>query len=655
SATQLLQQFGSIEGLIEKAADVPSKWQKKLEGQADTMRRYRDVATIRTNVPLDIRWEECRWPGYDADLLLELCDRLEFPSLKARLGLGRAAAMPLAVPQMARPELVPRPVTWGELKDLLPRDRYTPMANDADQWTFAVGPEALQVTGPPSDLLAAIRHARIALPHLKPLLHRIELLQGHTEIFDFALASYLLHAGLTTHTLEAALKRMGLESLLPVNTPVEAVSAMQAALPQFEKAVSDAGLQDVLQKLELPLAWPLAAMEKAGIAVDKPYLEQLGRTLDARLRELSSEIHGIAGTEFNLNSPKQVGEVLFDRLKLPGAKKTKTGYATGVEILADMAPYYPIVALLLQHREVAKLKSTYVDTLPTQLREGRVHTTFNQTVAATGRLSSSEPNLQNIPVRSELGRDVRKAFIAPSGHVLLSADYSQIELRILAHVSQDPALTEAFRTGQDVHTATAAQVFGLRPQDVTSDIRRRAKEVNFGIMYGMSGHGLSQRLGIPRKEAQAFIDAYLDRFSGVRDYLRSSVEQAEARGWVATLQGRRRVIPDINSRNGTVKRAAERMAVNAPIQGTAADFIKEAMLRVYHALVEGRLPGRLLLQVHDELLLEVPEGQVERAASVIRPLMEGVFPLSVPLQVDVSWGPNWAELHKMAHVGSAGS
>lgn len=655
SATKLLQEFGSVDGLIDHLQEVPDRWQKKLVGQTAAMRRYRDVATIDTHVDVAVNWQDCArptWDAWDVPKFVEILDRLEFPSIKSRLGLGGAKPPEVVQLELARPVLTEQKVSLAELRDAWPEEGWVPLYVDAGQMTIAAGDQALTAEASWDDVARLLPGKRVVVPHLKPMLRHMhpERLDRHSfQVFDIALGSYLLHAGLTAHTLDAALRRMGLESLLPVENPAQAVAAMTAALPIFEKAIDEQGLHDILNGLELPLAWPLALMERQGIAVDVPYLKELGQELDTRISALQSEIYGLAGMAFNLNSPKQVGDVFFEHLKLPGAKKTKTGYATGVEILAEMAPFHPIVAKLLQYREVAKLKSTYVDTLPEQISGDppRVHTTFNQTVAATGRLSSSDPNLQNIPIRSELGKLVRRAFVpSEPGWVLLSADYSQIELRILAHVSGDEHLVAAFRNDEDIHTATSAQVFGLRPEDVTSDIRRRAKEINFGILYGMSAHGLAQRLSIGRKEAQEFIDRYLERFSGVRDYLRSSIRQAEQQGWVSTLQGRRRTIPDINSRNMTVKKAAERMAVNAPIQGTAADFIKKAMIEVYDGLRQGTIPGRLLLQVHDELLLEVPRAQATRAARSVRAAMEGVASLQVPLKVDVSVGCSWADLEE---------
>lgn len=404
--------------------------------------------------------------------------------------------------------------------------------------------------------------------------------------------------------------------------------------------LAQAELLPLLQEVEGPLIPVLAAMERAGIRVDKALLTQLSQEFEQRLAVDEQSIYSSAGMTFNINSPKQLGEVLFEKLQLPKGRKTKTGWSTDVKVLENLSVSHELPALILQYRNLAKLKSTYVDKLASLCHPatGRVHTSFNQCGTATGRLSSSNPNLQNIPIRTEEGRRIRSAFIAAQGCSLLAADYSQIDLRVLAHYSQDQALLAAFRNGQDIHRRTAAEIFFVAPELVTSDMRRVAKTINFGIVYGMSSFGLSSQLHLSRKEAQTFIDRYFAHFSGIKEFMGSVVEQARTNGYVTTLLGRRRYLPDINSSNRVQREFAERTAINTPIQGTAADIIKLAMLRVQGELERRQLQSRLLLQIHDELVLEVPDGEREEVAPLLQQQMEEAMTLTVPLVVHVSYG-----------------
>jgi len=388
-------------------------------------------------------------------------------------------------------------------------------------------------------------------------------------------------------------------------------------------------------------------MELAGIRVDLDLLATLSDEFGQRQHDLEEEIYALAGEKFNLASPQQLQAILFDKLGLPRGKKTKTGSSTDSSVLEALAERFPLPAKILAYRGFAKLRNTYVDALPKLIhaKTGRIHTSFNQTVTATGRLSSSNPNLQNIPVRSEEGRRIRAAFVPEPGYVLLSADYSQIELRLLAHLSQDPVLIESFQRGQDVHTRTAAELFQVPVEAVSADQRRRAKTINFGIIYGMGALRLARSLDIPTKTAQAYITQYFARYGGIESYMDGVRMEARARGYVTTLQGRRRYVPDLQSKNTQLAAAAERMAVNTPIQGTAADLIKMAMVSIDQRLTQEKLRTRMLLQVHDELLFEVPEKEVERVKKLVRELMEGVMSLRVPLQVDLGTGKNWAEAH----------
>jgi DNA polymerase-1 len=397
----------------------------------------------------------------------------------------------------------------------------------------------------------------------------------------------------------------------------------------------------------MPLTAVLARMERAGVRVDEAALRALSREYERELLRLETEIHELAGGPFQIASPKQVQAVLFEKLKLPAVRKTKTGFSTDEAVLEQLASQHPLPARILAYRRLAKLKSTYVDALPplVDAKSGRIHPTFHQTGAATGRLSASSPNVQNIPIRSEEGVRIREAFVAREGALLLSADYSQVELRILAHFSRDEKLLDAFRAGEDVHRRTAAGVLGIAPEAVSADQRARAKAINFGIIYGSSAFGIANQLGIASADAQATIDAYFARYQGVRRFLDETTETARAKGYVTTLLGRRRYLPDLASRNRVLRNAAERMAVNTVIQGTAADLIKKAMVEVDAALREARLGAAMILQVHDELVFEVPVDEIDATSRLVRERMEAVWPLAVPLRVEIGKGRNWREAH----------
>ena len=404
-------------------------------------------------------------------------------------------------------------------------------------------------------------------------------------------------------------------------------------------------LVKIYETIELPLTPVLVRMEERGIRVDVGLLAEMSREMGAQLASLESRIYAEAGTEFNINSPQQLGHVLFEKLNYPSAKKTKgtKAYSTSVEVLQELASHgFPVPQLILQHRELHKLKSTYVDALPQLVdRTGRVHTSFNQAVAATGRLSSSDPNLQNIPIRTETGRVIRKAFVADAGHMLLSADYSQVELRVLAHMSGDPDLIETFRRGADIHRATASKMFGIPEDQLTTEQRRAAKTINFGVLYGMSAFRLSNELNIPTQQAKDFIDAYFSRYPRIQEFLDETLAAARTTGKVTTLFGRVRYIPEIHNKSFTVRGNAERMATNAPIQGTAADLLKLAMIAL-DARLDERV-ARMLLTVHDEIVIEVRDDRAEEVAGIVRDTMENIHPLAVPLAVDTQWGRNWYE------------
>jgi DNA polymerase-1 len=463
---------------------------------------------------------------------------------------------------------------------------------------------------------------------------------------DSMLYSYLLDPTYSSHALsEVALRRLNLKLSGNLAETADVTGRLAASL---RNEIDDRGLTSVYEEIDEPLVTVLARMEDAGVKIDLAALEQLSTKLQREAAAKARDIYERCGVEFNINSPKQLGDVLFNKLALPTPVKYGKGkkISTAVDVLEGLAAEHEVPKLVLDYRQLTKLKSTYVDALPALIRShsGRVHTTFGQTGTATGRLSSTNPNLQNIPIRTELGREIRAAFIAEPGHVLLAADYSQIELRLLAHFSKDKLLVEAFRRGDDIHTLTAAQVFGVPPLMVTSDDRRKAKAVNFGIVYGLSPFGLSQQLGIEPSEARKFIDAYFEKYSGVRTFIDATLAKVRRDQNVKTLFGRIRPIPDINSKNATQRGFAERTAVNTPLQGTAADLIKLAMIRIDAEIRERNLKSRMTLQVHDELVFEVPDEEVDAMRSLVREHMEKAYSLEVPLLVEVGVGLNWRDM-----------
>jgi DNA polymerase-1 len=476
---------------------------------------------------------------------------------------------------------------------------------------------------------------------------------GDLRLFDVQVAGYLLAPEEGTPLLPKLRARFLPASLAvaegetPEERAAERASAMLALGKVLEERLGEAGLLAVFRDIDMPLLPVLHRMEERGVRIDPEIFRGLSATLARDIAAIEGKVAAAAGAEFNINSPKQLSFLLFEKLKLPAVKRTKTGFSTDVLVLEQLKDLHEIPALVLEYRTLAKIRSTYVDVLPGMVdaRDGRIHTTYHQTQAATGRLSSSEPNLQNIPIRTELGRRIRSGFVADPGNLLVGADYSQVELRLLAHLSGDAELIRRFRHGEDIHTATASAVFGVPPSGVTAELRRRAKVINFGILYGMSPFGLSRELGIGGKEAKAYIEQYFDRFQGVREYIESLKASARKNGYVVTIMGRRRFLADINSRNRMLREAAERMAINTPIQGSAADLIKLAMIRADREFRGRRLGARLILQVHDELIVESPEKEAGTAERILTEAMEGAAKLSVPLTVSVSRGRHWGEIH----------
>lgn len=498
------------------------------------------------------------------------------------------------------------------------------------------------------------------------LIMRQEGINVSGQLYDTMVAAYLLNPNKAGHSLEDT----GLDYLLYKKRPFNEVLGKRASfseVPIDEAAIYAAedaalamelkpilfsklkaeGLGDLYFDIEMPLIYVLADMEEAGVGLNMKRLDELSKELDRELEFIESRIYALAGESFNINSPKQLATILFEKLGLKHGKKTKTGYSTRVDVLEELARTHDLPREILNYRTFYKLKTTYVDALPKLInnKTGRIHTSFNQTVTATGRLSSSEPNLQNIPIRGEWGTKVREVFIANEGHFIISADYSQVELRVLAHMSNDTGLVDAFRNDIDVHSRTAAQLFGTRIDEVTTEMRRIAKTVNFGVVYGISPYGLSEALSISPKEAGLYIEQYFAKHPGVKEYMDETINQAKLTGYVTTLIGRKRPVPEINSSNANIRQQTERLAINSPVQGTAADLIKKAMINVWNRLKERGLKTRMLLQIHDELLFETPEDEIEEVKHLIKYEMENALTLSVPLKVDIGWGKNWAEAH----------
>ena len=643
-ARELIRRWGSVEELYAHLAEVtPARAQRALAEHRDEVALSRELVRIRSDVPLELDPAALQRGAPDNDGLVELYRRLGFSSLLAELDDGA----PLVAP--ARATLHRREVAGEELRRRLEAGGELAVAYADAVLALADATEVVVAPCSPSlatELLPP-HLARLRCHDAKALITALggSAVTGDSVPWDTLLAGYLLAPGEAVD-LAAVCARAGVAR--PAGDEVtEVAAAVARAAPPLATALAREGLTRLLAELELPLVPVLEAMERHGILLDIGALADLSRRLEGSLAELERDIHAEAGRPFNVNSPQQLAEVLFEQRKLPVLRRTAKTRApsTDAEVLAELARRgFRLPALLLEYREQAKLKSTYVDALPRQADAGgRVHTRFNQAVTATGRLSSSDPNLQNIPVRTELGREVRRAFIAAPGHRLVIADYSQIELRLLAHLSGDPGLSAAFAAGEDIHRATAARVFGVAPELVLAEQRRAAKTINFGLIYGMGAAALGRELGITASQAQRFIDTYFAQFPRVRAFMEEVRDGARRTGKVTTVLGRHRFIAGLDSANQAVRANAERQACNAPIQGSAADLIKLAMVRLA-AELRRRLPeGRLLLQVHDELILEAPASRAEEVATLTREVMSGALKLAVPLHVDVGVGNSWAD------------
>ena len=639
TATDLLLKFGSLEGVYENLSDptIKPKLREKLEKDRDNAYLSYELATIVSEAPIDFEPKDALIQPYNKPELYQLFQKLEFVKLIDKYGLrGAEIAAPKATqPMVALPAVAELPENLAEAAIYLAEDGSLALA-------WAEGVCALT----PMEVQMGLKlPAKLICHDCKTVMHRLDdlgLSFGLTT-FDTALAAYDLNPSQSDYPVS----KLATNFLGRTVDDADAAGCAEAIWhlrPVLEAELDKNEMKQLYDQIELPLCAVLYRMEKRGIAVDKNQLQQFGEMLAQRIADCEDLIFGFSGERFNINSPKQLGELLFDKLGLPPVKKTKTGYSTNADVLEKLKDKHPIIPAIMDYRMLTKLKSTYADGLMTALdTDGRIRTTFQNLVTATGRLSSTEPNLQNIPVRNDLGAEIRKMFVPKPGCVLVDADYSQIELRVLAHIADDAVMRDAFVSGLDVHTVTAAQVFGVAPEAVTSLQRRHAKAVNFGIVYGISEFSLADDIGVSRWEAKDYIDSYLAHYSGVRTYMKQVVEEARERGFTQTLYGRRRYIPELKASNFNVRSAAERMTLNTPIQGTAADLIKLAMIRVENALSSNFPQAQLLLQVHDELIVECPEQIAADVAALVSREMQNVAQLSVPLQAEAKWGSSWYE------------
>jgi DNA polymerase I len=638
TAGQLIAQYGSVEEVIDHAVELSPARGKAVAAHADQARESKLLATMRRDLPLDVDPGGLVVGAPDRSQLKEMFRRFEFRGL-----LQRVDTLDEALPAAERPQLEGQAVPWQEAPLPTPSG-LAGLAVDGDRCAVAVGDQVI-VARWNSGATSTLRDASLAVHDAKSL--RLPFPPAD----DTLLASYLIEPGRSEYVLDELAAEYGLE-LVPEPAAEESTAALVRAAetarrlaPVLRERLVERGSLDLYESIELPLTAVLAAMEDTGVRIDTYRMGEITARLADRVEELEATAQRLAGEGFVLGSTPQVARILFEVLGLTPGRKGKTGYSTDSRVLRTIRSEHDIVPVIEEWREYSKLLNTYLGPLPSLISEadGRLHTTFNQAVAATGRLSTSSPNLQAIPIRTELGRQIRSAFVAGDGYRLLSADYSQVELRILAHVSGEPVLREAFARSEDIHTRTAAEVLGKDPATLTKDERNIAKMVNFGIIYGISSFGLSENLEIPREQAQTYIDTYLARFPLVQDFIARTVAQASADGYVTTLLGRRRPIPELRASNRQTRSLGERLAVNTVMQGTAADVIKIAMIRIHDRLrTEGRA-SRLVLQVHDELLVEVPETETSAVRQLVREEMEGAYPLDPALALDVGVGDNWAE------------
>jgi len=691
TATELIREFGTLENLYQNLSKVKGKLREKLENGRESAFLSKRLVTLINDVPMEVDIRDCQVGEFDREELLRVLRELEFRTLIEELipreekhevnykGLFNREEFEALVEELGKAPLISL-----DLETTSP----DPMRASIVGISFALKPYVSFYIPLAHSYLGAPRQLekKYVLEKLKPILENAEIKKYGQNIkydlivlrgeginlqgiyFDSMVASYVLNPSKMSHNLnDIALEYLdyrmtslseligkGKKAITMDKVEVERVipyaccdADVVLRLAQImERELKEKGLDSLFYGVEMPLLEVLAEMEMNGVIIDMDYLARLSQDFSARLREVEKEIYKFAGQEFNINSPRQLSFILFEKLKLPVVSKTKTGPSTSEEVLLQLTEKHKLPHLIIDYRELQKLKSTYIDAFPEMVntQTGRLHTSFNQTVTATGRLSSSEPNLQNIPIRTEEGRKIRRAFIPDRGCVFVSADYSQIDLRVLAHISGDESLKDAFFHNEDIHRRTASEIFGVSPDAVTPELRRIAKTVNFGLSYGMSPYGLSRDLGVSQTEAEKYINSYFKKYKGVKEYIKDIVIQARKQGFVTTLLNRRRYLPEINSKNAAIRGFAERTAINTPIQGTSADIIKVAMIRISNRIRAKGLMAKMSLQIHDELLFEVPEKEVDELSRLAKEEMEGAVSLDVPVVVDIKVGRNWRDL-----------
>jgi len=691
TAVKLLKEFENLENLIANRDRIKNaKARHAVSSNIDNIRLSKELATVHTDVPVDVPIRDLAIKEPEWQKLLDHFRKYEFSSL-IRLLPDQESAVAVKTGYITVLDRKKMEEALADVKTEITIDTETTSPSPMNAELVGISLS----TDPSKAYYIPVGHSYLGVPAQLPKDFVIDQIRkvledekiqktGHNIkydaivlrnegihvrgiSFDTMLASYLLNPNKSTHNLtDAAMEHLGIKKLSFSDVagkgvkdfsevPVEDASAYSgedAAVTlklknHFTPLMEKEGLTDLFQRLEMPLIEVLADMEMAGVKVDVYLMAAFSKNLEKELASIEQRIYFIAGEEFNINSPKQLQEVLFEKLGLRPTKKTKTGYSTNIDVLEELALVHELPREIIEYRGLSKLKSTYVDALPRLVnnKTGRIHTSFNQTITATGRLSSSDPNLQNIPIRGEWGKRIREAFIAEEGHLLLSSDYSQIELRVLAHLSQDEGFIEVFTQDGDIHTRTACELFGMSPESVTPEMRRSAKTVNFGIVYGISPYGLGRQLGIPADEARYYIDTYFARHSGIKNYMDTLIKEAEERGYVSTLYNRKRAIPELKSSNRNIRQLGERLAINSPVQGSAADIIKVSMINIWKRLGKEGFRTRMLLQVHDELLFEVPEEEKDTVMQLVKQEMESAIRLRVPLRVDMGIGRNWGEAH----------
>jgi DNA polymerase-1 len=646
-ATQLIQKYGSLDEVLAHASEQTPKRKESLIEHADEARKTREASIIRIDAPVDL--DPVTAPALDLDPariaeIEKLFTDFEFQSLARRLPELASGPAPAPAPRAPSQTVRVEESTASDLAMRIAGVADAALAVEGEHFAVAAYGQVFVGAFDDADapaLAGALSGAAVAGHDVKALPWALAEAGLHPRD-DTLVAAYLLEPRRRGYVLAELADDAGLAVGDDLDPAVKAASLVAALVPTQRECLEKEGLTSLYRDVEMPLVEVLGAMERVGVRLDVHRLAEIAARVSDSIDGYRAEIYELAGGEFTIDSPKQLGQVLFERLGLPTFRKGKTGYSTDRQVLKLLADRHPIVPLIGRYRELTKLDNTYLQALPQLVHaDGRLHTTFNQTVAETGRLSSMNPNLQNIPIRTAVGREIRDAFVAEEGWRLVSLDYSQVELRILAHVCGEPAMADAFRRGEDIHTATAAEVFGLELGDVDRVTRDRAKAVNFGIVYGISDFGLSEQLSIPRDEARRYIDAYLARYPRVRSFIDTTIAAATQDGFVTTLLGRRRPIPELSGRTVQQRQLGERLAVNTIIQGSAADIIKVAMIRAYDALREAGVQARMVLQIHDELLVEAPADEVDAVAAVVRDAMVGAYPLDPPLVVDTGVGETW--------------